>query len=806
MPIDRSDLPGDIQAILDSDIREGAPVGEQPVCSPDGRVTAQLTDRAPPKFRVLPWRVGNAQKGDLLLTPGGEGGLIGGILWRLDRRQYFSHMGIFIDDGATVRHATAIGDRAKHERLMPTRIFDTALPLDGIAPDAVRHQWPGTVTQTVEEAYLTQLWHPTETVKDADGNDVIGDDGKPQKRPHPSFSRYDPVTAQRWHIDALTFDVANFNDKASETAPDHWIRVPPVVVKPCRYLETAATRHALHRIADAARQVHGHYRIYAYSKGDISLDPGFLGPPLLEVEQRVRRPGCTGALTGVEPLRHSLPLVCSTFVWHATQVANADGGPKIILDHRPGSASRTGAETTLCRHDPLLFKHPIPDVTRIHPTVQGMYSYSEQERLRAGRWLHDEYLVPSVRHSIEEKVPGWVGALGGAAGALPVVLPALLSNPLTATLVIVAQVLGISVTQLGKMITFLTDMPEDVATQVCNTFAFDKPEEVDDALWEKPKDGFSVSPDDILHEWSPVQGVGAHGETVGVYGHNEVARILPPTFDKQPPPPSTWQISQGGCDAFRGQVWLRDRRGNLSPAHAAQVRIGAQYWYTDAQGFFTATDAVQGLYWTTATYTDPGTGLTAQSPGRPVKMGPGGPDPQAGADHVIELPPKSRRALSIHGKMYLVNRALVGSDWIGQPRFSVKGCPLPLDIHAFGFPHGEPQFEDQRALYLHRDVSHSEAVEDWGLCQLEFRCEPDDDEESVRLQYRAQLISLGELKDLDENPRAETFWTPWQDAVVAPTSQNSNVGQKLPQITLLRKPYNPVRAYIDIEVVNHELG
>src|SRR5215204_3890025 len=96
-PITPEDLPLELREILDSPVDEGACVSQQPVCAPDSRVTAQLTDK-PRTALVLPWRIGNAETGHLFMVPGGSGGMIGGLLSQIDPPQYFSHMAIMTKD------------------------------------------------------------------------------------------------------------------------------------------------------------------------------------------------------------------------------------------------------------------------------------------------------------------------------------------------------------------------------------------------------------------------------------------------------------------------------------------------------------------------------------------------------------------------------------------------------------------------------------------------------------------------------------------------------------------------------------
>jgi hypothetical protein len=800
MTITADDLPSEIQGILNTEALEGAPISEQPVCIADIRVTAQLTKETPLPFRVLPWRVDNAQKGDLLLTPGGEGGRIGGLLWRLDRRQYFSHMGIFVENETTIRHATAIGERTQHENFFPNKIFGKPAPTNGIDPNVLRYGWPGTITQSVEEAYLTWRDHPKETNKYESGRDI----------PLSEFSRLDTVTGERFHIDSLTFGIAMVNDVLKKTDPDNWRAILPIVVMPCRFLETPEVRATLHRIADTAKNIHGHYRLYAYSRGDIVADPAYLGPQMLETETRDTSESCTGALFPKKRIEQTVPVVCSTLIWWAIQEANRKGGKQIVIDNRPAEQRLRLDGWDLCRQDFKLTVPPTPINSRVcvFPSIDGMYRYSEAERLRSGNWEHDE-IIKEVHGKIDSSIPTVFETLGGIVGlSLSLVhwiLASLLSTPTGLVLSFTAQLLGLSVPVLEEIVEWLSDMPDDVATQICNTFAFDKSEEVDDPLWQKPGEGYSVSPDDILNEWAEVQGENHHKQIIGLYGHNEVAQLAPPTYDRNPPPSSSWQISQGKCDTFRGQVSLLARNGQKFPARGAQVRIGSHLWYTDPAGFFSGTGADQGRYWTVATYRDSETGLIARSKGFSVEMGPGGPTTEL--DYLVELPPESHRLVTILVKMYLVNRKFIIEDWIGKPQFIMDGTPLHLDKEAYGFP-DTAEFKSQREQYLYQGLWHSEGVDDWGACQVRMGCWPHPDGRSIGIDYSARLVQNEEIendkKNEEKNPPIKPVWPSDLHALIPPTDNFKMQGFSLPQIELMRNPTNPVRAYIDIEVRNTE--
>jgi hypothetical protein len=76
---------------------------------------------------------------------------------------------------------------------------------------------------------------------------------------------------------------------------------------------------------------------------------------------------------------------------------------------------------------------------------------------------------------------------------------------------------------LGRL---LTDAPDDLASQICNTFAFDWSGEdengnhaKDSDRWENPGDGRAVSPDNIKNYWDAPT---LEGDTIrGLYGYSE---------------------------------------------------------------------------------------------------------------------------------------------------------------------------------------------------------------------------------------------------------------------------------------------
>ena len=92
----------------------------------------------------------------------------------------------------------------------------------------------------------------------------------------------------------------------------------------------------------------------------------------------------------------------------------------------------------------------------------------------------------------------------------------LLSGPIGAA----AVLLGITPSNLTALKLLLEDMPEDVATQLCNAFSHDRADETDDDLWKSPGDGLAVSPDDIKDFWDAPESPTGHAWH-GLYGHSK---------------------------------------------------------------------------------------------------------------------------------------------------------------------------------------------------------------------------------------------------------------------------------------------
>jgi hypothetical protein len=175
-------------------------------------------------------QVVNAEKGDLLLCPGGPGGMIGALLSALVPRQHYTHMGIFIDDGSHVRHATMVRNYENEAFwigvVMEGSALESKAPTRGLDPDAVRYGWPGTITQRTEDAWASQshddrigyllieLHHPDAATLEAAKNNKSD-----------QLKIKDPISGECCWVNALSFDPV--------IEPETGLTYPALLVKPC---------------------------------------------------------------------------------------------------------------------------------------------------------------------------------------------------------------------------------------------------------------------------------------------------------------------------------------------------------------------------------------------------------------------------------------------------------------------------------------------------------------------------------------------------------------------------------------------
>ncbi|WP_090641287.1 carboxypeptidase regulatory-like domain-containing protein [Paenibacillus sp. UNC496MF] len=244
-------------------------IAEGQICDPDnltedelakaekGQLVCQLTSETTDV--TMPARWMNARKGDVILSPGGDG-IIGGLMLNVRPAQWYSHSGIMTRNYDEITHSTG-----SQKRLMD-HLVGIVSGSDGFDPHVLKYIWPGAITQTVQHA-------------------IEGEDF-----PDPEYDKTYSVSAFGPHTVGVTH-----NDKL--------VMIPPLVLKPDPMQETPAVRTALHAIATDARNDAGrpgvkpkyHYRWYCYTDPTIGQ-----GEP-------------EGPDAGWAAGTH--PSVCSSYIW-----------------------------------------------------------------------------------------------------------------------------------------------------------------------------------------------------------------------------------------------------------------------------------------------------------------------------------------------------------------------------------------------------------------------------------------------------------------------------------------------------------
>jgi hypothetical protein len=455
------------------------------------------------RFTRIPAHLPYAQKGELALSPGDGHGFISGIVASLSPPQVYDHMGIFIDNGWTIRHCTSSMDRLEDDSLFTAELTiklagiieltNEKIPLNGFRPDLVRFGWPGSITQTVEEVYrtgrnsLNPRWtyaatHPGQDLEDPERP------GEPFRIFHlPRAERQrrlqfnDPERDKGESMVRLQDRPVNLVESwqgcpppsSALTGPD-LREFTPRLVRPHTQFD-AQVRPTLHRVAEMARKIDAHYRFAAYSRGDIGFDPSFLAPAANDGIWASLPPGA-GWPAG------TLPAMCSSFVWTAVQLANQDlppGALPILLEDRatpedPGCGLEYGS-------------------------MDGFYRYHADERIEAGKRLVAK-IQGKIRDRFDKKIPGVAYDL----------LPSLL------------YIRDTTATRVGN--------------QIANAFAADACELLDET-WAASGEGETVSPDDTLNHWDLKPQFGELVQPEGrqaIYGDSVPIQLTAPQWKRIP--------------------------------------------------------------------------------------------------------------------------------------------------------------------------------------------------------------------------------------------------------------------------------
>lgn len=471
------------------DLAQYCPPG---VCDLEGHHCAYEGDS---RFTRVPEQVPYAQKGDLTLSPGDGVGFISGIVASLEPPQVYDHMGMFVDHGRTIRHCTSSMDRIEDDSLFTSEISiklagvitleKTKVPLNGFRPDLVRFGWPGSITQTVEEVYRTG--RNSLNPRWAFANVNPGQDTEDPERPGEPFRLYHLPRAERQRRVEFADPERRANDSLSKTErivrlQDTSVHIgepakeyKALLVRPHPQFELLV-RDALKLVAESAKRIDAHYRFFAYTRGDIGLDPSFEAP--------VAGDGAwSGLPQGADWAAGTIGAMCSSFVWTAVQRANerfeADSRPLILLEDR------------LDQEDPNLGLE--------YGSLDGFYLYQAAERNKAGTKLVAK-IEKKIRDRFDDQIPDV------AYGLLP------------------------------ELLLFREVTAANVSKQIANAFASDGCEVFDDS-WESPTNGDTASPDNTLFFWDLKAHVGRLVQPEGkiaVYGDSVPIQLTPPRWRRVP--------------------------------------------------------------------------------------------------------------------------------------------------------------------------------------------------------------------------------------------------------------------------------
>jgi hypothetical protein len=788
-PVDPNALAPDVRALIGMPAEEGSCWEDQPVCQPDVRVTAQLVQPEPVE-QITPWRIVNAEAGDLLLTPGGPAGFIGAMLGELDPPEFYSHMGIVVEDQVSIRHCTtseevlrryphkADGPIADASReIAPDSLNES--PTDGFQESNLKFQWPGTITQTVEAAFLSARNR--------------GQEAEPHKIRNSDLN-------MDFRIAALTFKPEPFPTADGKTRLVH-----PMLVKTCFNPNHSADQHAAirdakARVVQAAKDLRCHYRFYSYTRADVGSVPD--GPPVLETTELALAPGCWG-LMGRDrvPTPATAGAQCASLVWLAVQRANAlaTAGPvphaRIILDSTTFDSDhvwlcpeRSYLPPTRAGSDRIL--------STGGSTADGLYYYTREERARAGNRLY-ESLHANVVKQIKESVAlqkAFDDATDGDVAKPLLLVYNLLSAGLSFSSI--RLLLGVTDEVLRALIRIFSDIPDDLASQLANAFASDdcSLEATDSDAWkENPGIGETVSPDATYRYWSPPVHVSPGELVVGLWGQNVMAGApMPPIRIKKGPPPSTWQLSGGNGEFIRSGVYFSDPDRDpedldspptpyelAHPAVGAVARIGCKRIYAGAEGDIPPTQIPEGLYWSEAWWIQPVTGLRYSAVGKAIHVVEG---QAATRNFFLAPPPGGLRRVWAHVHMDNVSRKAFDKDWWDHPDWTTEPEWLGADL-------AEP--------VLKRTIAGARAIDDWGTSEFELEIEliteaaPEIPLWSLRVRWKIRINEAGE-----QDP-----WREKGEQIVPPKGSPGDGGWVF-EDNLSRLDFWPVRSHVWIELHN----
>jgi hypothetical protein len=556
----------------------------------------------------IPAKIANARKGDLILCSDDGTGQIGALLLALNAPQTFSHMGVMVDDYLTIRHSTMSPDRMTDPFFaVGPQILGTPLPIDGFEAGVVRIGWPGTITQSVDEAFRASnpgVVDPMALPHGVSLTSIYRSDRDNQTTSPEQLIKHSQQDSS-FYTHMYAMNELSFNTVFGPLGDQR----PCLVVSPCPEFEQAYPflRSILHNIADEVRGINGHYRFFAYTKASISQEPSYSRPGPTPVyawdaaqlkwvpnENMAFDPANPCAPSTIFPVLSTVPVVCSSLPWLAVQNFNArqqnyritltavqdvPGCPQVVTANMAGL---------------------VPDPQSL--TLDGLYYFTAQDRAQAAAVLNASIqqvvkntvakewgkIGPEIQQVTNEALPGLAEILG-VLEAAPV------------PVAIVATLLNIALNTAATLVDLFTNMPAHIANQVCNTFAFDNPDPLNEQ-WKQPGVGRAVGPEDIVWFWGPTTMVTpptleATTQVQGLYGQNQPLILRQPGMAMAPG--CVWTLSPGP-GKFAALAVLGP---GGSPVAFALIDIACNQGFTNSVGEWFA-EIPAGKYWASASFQD----------------------------------------------------------------------------------------------------------------------------------------------------------------------------------------------------------
>jgi len=479
----------------------GATDDEGDVCVPGDTAPRPGLDCQPgaDEWELSPAFIRNARRGDLFIN--GGCGPIAKLLQSIG--QNYSHEAIMTQNYYRIAHST--GSKDYLSATIPKD--SSALFVTRFDEKRLRYFWPGALKESVEEAF--------------NGARYIADDGNVY-----SMNTFNPEPQQC--------------EGSSDT-------FPILVIKP-PLEEDALARPILHRAAELAEAQESHYRFFAFTQGNISMDPP------ANYTSRPIPPGYTNQYPLNTSFRSPVgesATVSTTFLWDVLKRAGAklEGCQFEVGDERLND-KRGRFWTGLPYLSDTDCKPP-----RIGGEVDGLYWYRQDLRDVAGKAVFD-----ATYNDVAAQI-----AKGG----------------------------GVSV-YVDNLVN-IGSHAEGFAQQMLNCFAYDACGDLngDDSTAEVPLvagipsplrrvplpfgDGVSVSPDDFLMWDAPGDG--------GVLGRSEVAQVRSGEYRRV----HRWRAAEGTF-TVTGSVM---REGLPEPG--ATIDVGAAVTLSGVDGSFRVAGVSGGL-------------------------------------------------------------------------------------------------------------------------------------------------------------------------------------------------------------------